>query len=81
MGIEMDFEAELENALGSNTPLLTLRSFLQELLARGESRESLIEKLTKFREKLLLSGREKDDDLILELMDLLYGWCSPEMKL
>jgi hypothetical protein len=27
------------------------------------------------------AGREADEDMVMDVMDFLMGWCSPHMKL
>ena len=76
----MNFENEIEKGLASEAPFLHLRSFLQELLDSGESKEKVLQSLAEYRKKLLLPNQEKEDDMLLDMMDYVAGWCSPHMK-
>lgn len=75
----MNIDELLENALGSKNPFENLRSLLKELISKGYDREKLIGDLTQFHVKLMELKRESDDDLVLDMLDSLTGWCSPQM--
>jgi hypothetical protein len=77
----MNFEIEIEKALRSKTPSLSLRSFLQDLLDNGEMKEKILQNLTEYRKKLFLPSQEREDDILLDMMDYVAGWCSPHMNL
>ncbi len=46
----------------------------------GASREQLMAQLERLRADLRGVDREQDDDLVLEVMDFVSGWCSPHMR-
>jgi hypothetical protein len=55
-----------------------MRNVVQKRLAAGESREHVIEQLT----RLVLELRQEqwpdeDEDRILDVLDMLTGWCAP----
>ena len=77
MAITQDFYA----ALASEKPLESLRRTVARELEAGVTRERLIAQLEELRADLRRSGREDDEDVVLEVMDFLTGWSSPHMRL
>ncbi len=71
----------LEVALRSDSPFEELRNSLKTMIDQGYERNKLVQELIDFALKLRAENREKDDDLILEMVDFLTGWCSPNMKI
>lgn len=77
MAITQDFYA----ALASEKPLESLRRAVARELEAGVPRERLIAQLEELRADLRRSGREEDEDVVLEVMDFITGWSSPHMRL
>jgi len=77
MAITEDFNA----ALASEKPLERLRRTVERELEAGVQRERLIAQLEDLRADLRASGRENDEDVVLEVMDFLTDWSSPHMRL
>jgi len=77
MAITQDFYA----ALASEEPLETLRRTVARELKAGVPRERILGQLEELRADLRRSGREDDENLVLEVMDFLIGWSSPHMRL
>jgi len=71
----------LEAALRSDNPFEEIRNLLKTVIAQGYEREKLVQELIGFALRLRAENREQDDDLILEMVDFLTGWCSPHMKI
>jgi hypothetical protein len=72
-----DFEA----ALQSEDPYVALRSTVKELLDQGYGRKAVLSVLEEFRESLQMENREREEELILDIMDDLVGWTSPHLAL
>ncbi len=70
-----------EQALRAENPLQALRSEIRSLLDEGWSREALLRQLESDRDVVRAEGRSDDEDVLLEAMDFLSGWASPQMKL
>jgi hypothetical protein len=51
------------------------------MLADGTEREAILAELERLRTVLRECGRSDDEDIVLDAMDFLVGWCSPQMKL
>jgi len=77
MAVTQDFYA----ALASEKPLEELRRSVAGELGAGVPRAQLIAQLEDLRADLRASGREDDEDVVLEVMDFLTGWSSPHMRL
>jgi hypothetical protein len=73
----------LENVLKELDPARALRTKLQSLSERGNTPAELYELL----ERLLLQVREHShdsgaaEDIVLDAMDALTGWCHPSAQL
>lgn len=76
----MTIEARFTAALASPQPLWCSREAARGLLERGWGRDELLAALERFRGVLREAGRDDDEDIVLEVMDFLVGWCSPQMK-
>ena len=57
--------------------LCALRTLLSKALEDGEKRETILIKMGELRK--LVS--DEQEDILLEVMDFLVGWCSPHAKL
>lgn len=77
----MNAQDQLLEALHAATPAESLREIVRSLLAQGHGRRSVCEELEKLRGALQGDGREADDDVVLDVMDLLTGWCRPEARI
>jgi len=71
----------LEEAFRADNPLEELRNRIQAMVSQGYEREKLVQELTDFALDLRAVNRERDEDLITEVLDFLIGWCSPYMKI
>jgi hypothetical protein len=68
---------ELHAALGSEHRLDDLRRVAEHELQAGTPREEVIAKL----ESLRVGLNDSDEDVVLEVLDFVTGWCSPRVRL
>jgi hypothetical protein len=68
---------EMIRAAESAQGFPALRNVVESLLADGVSEESLLEDLSQIR-GLVAPGIESE---VLDVMDLLTGWCAPSARL
>lgn len=68
------FVAALEVAFTAPDPVLAIRQLAADDLAKGTSRQDLLDWLQGAR--ALYPAREDD---ILDAMDIVHGWCSPHL--
>ena len=60
-----------------NNDLLTLRELLADFKKRGLDKESMLRSL----EELRAGCDEQDEDILLELMDFVTGFCNPQQRI
>ena len=77
----MDLHGSLRASLSQEDQGERLRELASNLLKDGLSRDELIAQFESFREVLRREGREDEEDVVLDTMDYMVGWCSPHMKL
>jgi hypothetical protein len=76
-------EQRLANALQSPEPARTLRLAVVDLARDGYTKEQIYD----FLERLVLDLRTREnylesaEDVVLDVMDALTGWCHPEAQL
>lgn len=68
---------EFRAALASEHRLDDLRSAAEQELQAGTPREQVVAKLEALRAGL----SDSDEDVVLEVLDFVTGWCSPHMRL
>jgi hypothetical protein len=76
-----DWFGAFERGLGAPQPLTGLRDAVAELLAAGADRTRVQEQLEAFRGRLREQDREDDEDTVLDVLDFVTGWCSPDQRL
>ena len=70
------------SALADEQGLLALREVVRhELHDRRADREVVLAELQALRDELRESGRSADEEVVLEVMDFVVGWCSPHVRL
>lgn len=71
--------------LAYSTPAGELANTLQDEVTRivrsGASRDELYEDLKRLALELRRDGREDLEDEVMEVMDVLSGWCAPSARL
>jgi hypothetical protein len=72
---------ELNAALVSADRLNSLRAAAESELQAGTPRERVIAQLEALGTVLRAAGREADDDVVLDVLDFVTGWCSPHVRL
>ena len=77
----MPVEKSFEEALRSTEPLQRLRSLALRLYAQGQDHAAILAKFEDARRQLREARRESDEDTLMDAMDCLVGWCSPQMRI
>ena len=77
----MDSISQFEAALQSDQPSVRLRQLALDLAAEGYSPPAVLDLFEAFRAVLQSNHRETEEDLVLETMDAIVGWCSQSAKL
>ena len=68
-------------ALASARPFDSLSEAVRALVDRGDPPQGIYDQLQVFALELRADGRETDEDIVLDVMDLLVGFCAPEMRI
>jgi hypothetical protein len=71
----------LEAVLNSPEPRARLREWVIEKSSKGTEKASILKLLEDTRIALRESGRDEEEDIVLDVMDFVVGWCSPHMKI
>jgi hypothetical protein len=77
----MPLDDLFEQSLHAEEPLHELRSLALRLSSQGFDQAALVEKFEGMREQLRREDREADEDVVMDVLDPLTGWCSPHMQL
>ena len=77
----MPLDPRIHDALNNPAPLNQLRALVRRLQAQGQEESGILELFETARRELRAAGRDAEEDLVLEAMDFLVGWCSPHMSL
>jgi len=75
MNIELSV---LKEALQKSQPMAILEQIVKDLLDKGYSKESILGEFEAFRET---SPDEDYEDIVLEVMDFITGWCSSHKRI
>jgi hypothetical protein len=73
----VDRREEMLQAMEGTDGFASLRDLVKRHLDGGASREVLLEDLSQIRALV----PEHIEDLVLNVMDLLTGWCAPSARL
>ncbi len=77
----MALDEAFETALRSEKPFQALRDLISNLSSKGLDAQSILAQFEAAREQLRHAGHEADEDMVMDAMDCLVGWCRPEMVL
>ena len=61
--------------------LLALRTIIVSYQEAGMTQQAAAILLEAIRQAFQQSGEEDQEDLVLELMDFMAGWCQPKWKI
>jgi hypothetical protein len=74
----MNLQAELQLGVENNLPLIDLWAKIKAFKEQGGQQSEALKILSALREN---SQEENQEDIILELMDFVTGFCSPHMMI
>jgi hypothetical protein len=75
-GLSDRFVQILKDSGTREEALCALRTLLSNALKDGEKRKTILIKM----EELRKSVSDEQEDILLEVMDFLVGWCSPHSE-
>jgi len=77
----MTIEQRFTKALTTLAPVEALRALALEFSTEGFDKAKILEFFEQERQRLRSTQQESAEDAIMDAMDFLVGWCSPQMKL
>jgi hypothetical protein len=77
----MNSISQFEDALHADEPSARLRQLALDLAAEGHSPPAVLHLFETFRAVLRSTHRETEEDLVLDTMDAIVGWCNESAKL
>lgn len=77
----MSVDPRIQNALNGPSPFEDLRALVAILQAEGQDQTAILGLFERTRQQLREAEREADEDIVMEVMDCLVGWCSPHVSL
>src|SRR5262245_23172202 len=79
--IPVSIDDSINQALRSSDPYRQLRSLVESLFAKGQSTDTVLTLFETTRRQLREAGRQSDEDVLMDVMDCLVGWCGPDARL
>jgi hypothetical protein len=73
-------ELDIEHAVHTPEPLMAVRAEIVRLLEAGYSRELIYDQLEGLRYHFRAEGREREEDLVEDAMDLFNGWTRSALQ-
>jgi len=67
----------LNNRKTHEEVMSALRAFVEKLRKEGETKEAILARMQELRSAV----SDEQEDILLEIMDFLVGWCSPHAKI
>lgn len=73
----------MREALNAADPAFALRAAVEQLFREGHTKDQIYDALESLIDLLRArpAPRESDEDLVLDTMDALTGWCHPNAQL
>jgi hypothetical protein len=76
-----DLAARIKAGLDSADPVQALRGLVDAFAGEGASTETIYDQFERVMLAERSAGRSSREELLLELMDALTGWCHPDFAL
>jgi hypothetical protein len=74
-------EDRLWKALRSTSPFASLAEIVKEWKAQGCTQKDAESRLTAFVDEVRAKGLQDQEDPVLDVLDVVVGWCSPQTRL
>ena len=81
MAVNEDILAAFREALHAAEPLTRMRGLVRDELDHGVPRSEVLGQLESLRLELRGNGQAAEEDTVLDVMDFVSGWSSPQMQL
>jgi hypothetical protein len=80
-GQTMPVDPRIQIALNGPSPFEELRALVRRLQVEGDNLATILELFEHTRQQLRDASRAEAEDIVVEVMDCLVGWCSPHVSL
>ena len=77
----MALDAQIEKALKQADPSEVLAQLAQGMLVGGASLDAVQRLFTQAHFDLRAAGREADEEIVLDILDRLVGWCGAHARI
>ena len=77
----MKTQQTVDQILSAPADWVTLRALALRLLEAGEDQVAVLKIFENARNQLRLAGREADEEVVMDVMDCMVGWCGPDALL
>lgn len=77
----MRVDERIELVLHSPEPFKELHALAVDLLDQGSNRATVIEEFKRVQRQLRAADREAEEDILMDVLDCLVGWCSPHVRI
>ena len=71
----------LEKLFSKSNYLIEVHQFLENILKQGYGWQSLFDDLEKYMLYFRQNGQTEKEDMVLDALNFLDGWCAPNMSL
>ena len=78
--MSMDRISEFRKCIWAMDSSSCLRRTIEQMMALGIDKDSILADLNVLKSELRTSGNEKLEDVVLDAMDCVVGWCSPHQR-
>ena len=76
-----DFTSRVQEKLLDPDAVGQIREIILAQRQRGVSQQEMYDALAGLVPTLRQSGREAEEDVLFDVMDLLAGWCAPQHRI
>ncbi|MBN2892480.1 MAG: hypothetical protein JXL97_11480 [Bacteroidales bacterium] len=77
----MNLKLEIKSGINNKLNLLELRDILVAFEKNGGSQIQSKQILEDLRKEFIFSNEENKEDIVLELLDFVVGWCNESLKI
>jgi hypothetical protein len=76
-----NFTLRVQEELPGEHAVEEVRQIILAERGRGVSQQEMYDALAGLVPRLRQSGRDAEEDVLFEVMDLLTGWCAPQHRI
>lgn len=77
----MEHQSRFEAAIRASDAGQALRTLATDLSCEGYSRQAIYDLFEAFMLRLRDAGRAPEEEVVMDIMDGLMGWCHPDARI